>query len=86
LLTARLGVGDPNSGNMYELDAIAACLIGGTSFDGGVGTVRGTVIGVLILAFLSNILNLLGISPYSQMLLKGLIIIAAVIVSEIRTR
>jgi ribose/xylose/arabinose/galactoside ABC-type transport system permease subunit len=86
LLTARLGVGDPNSGNMYELDAIAACLIGGTSFDGGVGTVRGTVIGVLILTFLSNILNLLGISPYPQMLLKGLIIIAAVVVSEFRKR
>ncbi|MGB7602820.1 MAG: ABC transporter permease [Candidatus Sulfotelmatobacter sp.] len=84
VLTGRLGVGDPNAGNLYELDAIAACLIGGTSFDGGVGTVRGTVIGVLILAFLSNILNLLGISPYTQMLLKGLIIIAAVIVSEVR--
>lgn len=86
VLTARLGVGDPNAGHMYELDAIAACLIGGTTFDGGVGTVRGTVIGVLILAFLSNILNLLGISPYTQMLLKGLIIIAAVIVSEFRKR
>jgi ribose/xylose/arabinose/galactoside ABC-type transport system permease subunit len=86
LLTARLGVGDPNAGMMFELDAIAACMIGGTSFDGGIGTVRGTVIGVLILAFLSNILNLLGISPYTQMLLKGVIIIVAVIVSEIRKR
>ncbi|MCW2242360.1 ABC transporter permease [Azospirillum canadense] len=86
VLTARLGVGDPNAGQMYELDAIAACLIGGTTFDGGVGSVRGTVIGVLILAFLSNILNLLGISPYTQMLLKGLIIIVAVIVSEFRKR
>lgn len=84
VLTARLGVGDPNSGNLYELDAIAACLIGGTAFDGGIGSVRGTVIGVLILAFLSNILNLIGISPYSQMLLKGVIIIVAVIVSEFR--
>lgn len=86
VVTGRLGVGDPNSGNLYELDAIAACLIGGTTFDGGVGTVRGTVIGVLILAFLSNILNLLNVSPYSQMLLKGVIIIAAVIVSEVRKR
>ncbi|MDA8253804.1 MAG: ABC transporter permease [Rhodospirillales bacterium] len=86
VLTARLGVGDPNSGSMYELDAIAACMIGGTTFDGGVGSVRGTVIGVLILAFLSNILNLLGISPYSQMVLKGLIIIAAVIIGEFRKR
>lgn len=84
VLTARLGVGDPNAGVMYELDAIAACLIGGTTFDGGVGTIRGTIVGVLILAFLSNILNLLGVSPYSQMLLKGVIIIAAVVVSEFR--
>jgi ribose/xylose/arabinose/galactoside ABC-type transport system permease subunit len=86
VLTGRLGVGDPNSGQLYELDAIAACLIGGTTFDGGVGSVRGTVIGVLILAFLANILNLIGISPYSQMLLKGVIIIVAVIVSVIRKR
>jgi len=86
VLTARIGVGDPNAGNLYELDAIAACLIGGMTFDGGRGTVRGTVIGVLVLAFLSNILNLLGISPYTQMLLKGLIIIAAVIISEFRKR
>ncbi|NLS07342.1 ABC transporter permease [Rhizobium sp. P32RR-XVIII] len=86
VLTARLGVGDPNAGNLYELDAIAACLIGGMTFDGGKGSVRGTVVGVLILAFLSNILNLLGISPYTQMLLKGLIIIAAVIISETRKR
>jgi ribose/xylose/arabinose/galactoside ABC-type transport system permease subunit len=86
VLTGRLGVGDPNSGQLYELDAIAACLIGGTTFDGGVGSVRGTVVGVLILAFLANILNLLGISPYSQMLLKGVIIIVAVIISVIRKR
>lgn len=86
VLTGRLGVGDPNSGQLYELDAIAACLIGGTTFDGGVGSVRGTVIGVLILAFLANILNLIGISPYSQMLLKGVIIIVAVIISVIRKR
>lgn len=86
VLTGRLGVGDPNSGQLYELDAIAACLIGGTTFDGGVGSVRGTVIGVLILAFLANILNLIGISPYSQMLLKGVIIIVAVIVSVVRKR
>ncbi len=86
LMTSRLTVGDPNSGNLYELDAIAATLIGGTTFDGGVGGVGGTLIGVLILAFLSNLMNLVGVSPYTQMLLKGVIIIVAVVVSEVRKR
>ena len=86
VLTSRLGVADPNGGTLFELDAIAAVLIGGTTFDGGIGGVGGTVIGVLILAFLSNVLNLLGISPYSQMLLKGVIIVAAVVISEVRKR
>ncbi|MDA8251199.1 MAG: ABC transporter permease [Rhodospirillales bacterium] len=84
--TSRLAVADPNGGTLFELDAIAAVLIGGTTFDGGVGGVGGTIIGVLILAFLSNVLNLLGVSPYSQMLLKGVVIVAAVVVSEARKR
>ncbi|MYZ47037.1 ABC transporter permease [Propylenella binzhouense] len=86
LLTARLTVGDPNAGTLFELDAIAATLIGGTTFDGGVGSVGGTVIGIMILAFLANILNLVGVSPYMQMLLKGVIIVLAVVVSELRKR
>src|SRR3546814_8697040 len=85
-MAIRLTVGEPNAGTLYELDAIAATLIGGTTFDGGVGGVHGTVLGILILAFLSNVLNLLNISPYSQMLLKGVIIILAVVVSEWRKR
>lgn len=86
VMASRLTVGEPNGGTLYELDAIAATLIGGTTFDGGVGGVGGTVLGVLILSFLSNILNLLNISPYSQMLLKGVIIVLAVVVSEWRKR
>ncbi|HEY9567868.1 MAG TPA: ABC transporter permease [Thalassobaculum sp.] len=86
VMASRLTVGEPNAGTLYELDAIAATLIGGTTFDGGVGGVHGTVLGILILAFLSNVLNLLNISPYSQMLLKGVIIILAVVVSEWRKR
>jgi ribose/xylose/arabinose/galactoside ABC-type transport system permease subunit len=84
ILASRLTVGEPNGGTLFELDAIAATLIGGTTFDGGVGGVGGTLLGVLILAFLSNVLNLLNISPYSQMLLKGVIIVLAVVVSEWR--
>lgn len=86
VMASRLTVGEPNGGTLFELDAIAAVLIGGTTFDGGVGSVHGTVLGILILAFLSNVLNLLNISPYSQMLLKGVIIVLAVVVSEWRKR
>ncbi|RKP57737.1 ABC transporter permease [Pararobbsia silviterrae] len=86
ILASRLGVAEPNGGTLYELDAIAAALIGGTTFDGGIGGVLGTVLGVLILSFLSNVLNLLNVSPYSQMLMKGVIIVLAVVVSEWRKR
>lgn len=86
LLVSRLMVSEPNAGQLYELDAIAATLIGGTTFDGGVGGVGGTLLGVLILALLGNILNLLGVSPYYQMLLQGSIIVLAVVVSEMRQR
>ena len=68
------------------MDAIAATLIGGTTFDGGVGGVGGTLLGVTILALLGNILNLMGVSPYYRMLLQGSIIVIAVVVSEVRQR
>lgn len=84
VLTSRLTVGDPQAGNLYELDAIAAALIGGTTFDGGVGNVHGTIAGTVILAVLSNILNLIGVSPYFQIIVKGVIIVVAVVLSELR--
>jgi len=84
VLTSRLTVGDPQAGNLYELDAIAAALIGGTTFDGGVGTVHGTIAGTVILAVLANILNLIGVSPYFQIIVKGIIIVVAVVLSELR--
>jgi ribose/xylose/arabinose/galactoside ABC-type transport system permease subunit len=86
ILVSRLTVSEPNAGQLYELDAIASTLIGGTTFDGGAGGVGGTLLGVMILALLGNILNLLGVSPYYQMLLQGGIIVVAVVVSEIRQR
>ncbi len=86
VMVSRLTVGEPNAGNLFELDAIAATLIGGTAFDGGVGGVHGTIAGVVILAFLANILNLANVSPYTQMLLKGVIIVVAVVVSELKNR
>ena len=86
LLVSRLTVAEPNAGHLMELDAISATLIGGTSFVGGIGGLGGTVIGVLILAILGNILNLVGISPFIQMFLQGVIIVVAVLMSEVRQK
>lgn len=86
ILVSRVSVAEPNAGNLFELDAIAATLIGGTSFDGGVGAVTGTILGVLILAIITNLLNLLGVSPFVQMLAMGLIIVVAVVISDQRNR
>src|SRR3546814_3784653 len=71
VMASRPTVGEPNAGTSYELDAIAAPLIGGTTFDGGGGGVHGTVLGILILAFLSTAPNILNISPSSNTPLKG---------------
>lgn len=86
LLTARLGVGAPSSGVGLELDSIAAVVIGGASFNGGIGKVSGVVIGVFVLGIINNILDLLNVPAYPQMMLKGAIIVAAVILSTLREK
>lgn len=86
LLTARLGVGAPSSGTGLELDSIAAVVIGGASFSGGVGKVGGIVIGVFVLGIINNILDLMNVPAYPQMMLKGLIIVAAVVLSTLREK
>lgn len=78
ILASRMYSGQPASGQAYESDAIAAAVLGGTSFNGGIGTVGGTLIGALVIGFLTNGLNLLHISSYVQMIIKGLVIIGAV--------
>jgi methyl-galactoside transport system permease protein len=78
LEAARVGSATNNTGNMYELDAIAACVVGGVSFSGGVGKISGVVIGVLMFQVISYGLNFSGVSPYWQYVIKGLIIISAV--------
>lgn len=78
LEAARVGSATNNTGNMYELDAIAACVVGGVSFSGGIGKIGGVVIGVLMFQLISYGLNFSGVSPYWQFIIKGLIIIAAV--------
>ncbi len=78
LLAARTGGATNNYANMYELDAIAACTIGGVSTTGGIGRVSGIITGVLIFEVLSNGLVILGVSPYLQQIIKGVIIIVAI--------
>lgn len=78
LEAARVGTATNNTGNMYELDAIAACVVGGVSFTGGVGTIAGIVTGVLIFQVINYGLTFIGVSPYLQYIIKGLIIITAV--------
>jgi len=80
LLTARLNSAQPIAGIMYELDAIAATVIGGTSLMGGSGTLLGTLIGALIMGVLRNGLNLLGVSSFLQQIVIGAVIIVAVLV------
>lgn len=82
MLTARISVGQPSMGVMYELDAIAAAVIGGTSLTGGIGTIPGTIIGALIIGVLNNGLDLLNVSSYWQQILKGLIIVVAVLIDS----
>jgi methyl-galactoside transport system permease protein len=78
LQAARQGSATNNLGFTWELDAIAACVIGGVSTSGGIGTVGGIVLGVLILTFMNNALVILGVSVYWQQIIKGMIIVAAV--------
>jgi inositol transport system permease protein len=78
VLAARITTGQPNAGLGYELDAIAAVVIGGTSLSGGVGGVGGTVLGALLMGIINNGLDLLNVSSYYQQIVKGLIIVGAV--------
>jgi ribose transport system permease protein len=78
IFVSRLTVGEPTAGTNLELEAISIVVIGGTSLFGGEGGVIGTVIGAAIIALMANILNLLGISPFTQQIVKGAIILAAV--------
>ena len=83
LLTARLNSAQPIAGMMYELDAIAAVVIGGTSLTGGLGTLGGTLIGALTMGVLRNGLNLLGISSFLQQIVIGFVIIVAVLTDSL---
>lgn len=82
ILTARLESAQPTAGIAYELDAIAAVVLGGTSLMGGRGRIVGTLIGALIIGVLNNALNILDVSSYYQMIAKGAVILAAVVLDR----
>jgi ribose transport system permease protein len=84
ILSARLDSAQPSSGIGYELDTIAAVVIGGASLSGGIGGIGGTMVGVLIIGFLRNGLNLLGVSPFIQQVIIGLVIAIAVATDTLR--
>lgn len=86
VLSSRIGSGQPGLAVGYELDAIAAAVIGGTSLSGGIGTIWGTIIGALIIGVLNNGLDLLNVSAYWQTIVKGSIIVVAVIIDERKNR
>lgn len=86
IVTARLDSAQPNAGMSYELDAIAAVVIGGASLSGGRGTIAGTVIGAIIIGVLNNGLVLLNVSPFWQQVVKGLVILLAVIIDKTNSK
>ncbi|MBM7834189.1 ribose ABC transporter permease [Clostridium sardiniense] len=82
IITSRIGSASPNAGVGFELDAIAAVVIGGTSLAGGEGKISGTIIGALIIGVLNNGLNLMNVSPFYQSIVKGLVILIAVLLDK----
>ncbi len=86
VLAARMSSGQPSTGEGYETDAIAAAVLGGTSFFGGTGNVGGLLIGVLIIGTISNGLNLMHVNSYWQYVLKGIIIIVAVYADRLKQK
>ena len=82
VLCSRMYSGQPSVGSGYELDAIAACVLGGTSMSGGKGRISGTIFGAMVIGIISNGLNLIGVSSYWQLIVKGLIIACAVLLDS----
>ena len=80
-LLARLGTGAPTMGLGKEIEVIAAVVVGGTAMSGGKGNAWGAIIGVLILGIISNALNIIGVNPYYQYIISGLLIIFAVMIN-----
>lgn len=82
ILTSQLASAQPDAGTSYEMDAIAAVVLGGTSLAGGKGRLFGTLVGALIIGVLNNGMNLLGISSFYQQIVKGVVILVAVLIDR----
>ena len=82
MLAARTNSGQPTAGNAYEFDAIIACVLGGCGMAGGVGSAAGSLIGALTIGVINNCMNLVGVSPYYQSIVKGIIIVLAVLLDK----
>jgi len=82
ILTSRLNSAQPTAGTSYELDAIAAVVLGGTSLSGGKGWIAGTLIGAMIIGILDNGLNLMNVSSFYQQVVKGGVILLAVLLDR----
>lgn len=85
LVASRLNAGYPRAGELYELDAVAAVVVGGTSLFGGRGSIWGTLAGAFFIGILNNGLNLYNVSPYDQMIVKGVVLLAAASLDRWRT-
>jgi ribose transport system permease protein len=84
ILTARLNSGQPTSGKEAEMDAISASVLGGISLSGGVGSITGAFLGALIIGFINNGMNMLNVSAYYQLIVKGIVILLAIAISCFR--
>lgn len=82
IVTSRIGSASPNAGSGFELDAIAAVVLGGTSLTGGEGSIAGTMVGAMIIGVLNNGLNLMNVSPFYQLIVKGIVILLAVLMDK----
>jgi len=82
IVTSRIGSASPNAGTGFELDAIAAVVLGGTSLAGGEGSILGTIIGAMIIGVLNNGLNLMNVNPFYQSIVKGAVILLAVLLDK----
>jgi ribose transport system permease protein len=86
VLTSQLSAGDPKFGLMYELEVIAAVVVGGTSLMGGQGKIFGTLIGAFIIAVIKNGMNLLGVDPFNQKIVLGSVLMLAVLLDTLKRR
>lgn len=86
IITSRLGAGVPNVGEALEMDAIASAVIGGASLSGGIGSISGTLLGILIIGVINNSINLLNVNPFWQNVVKGTVILLAVMIDTLKNR